>query len=456
MPSDASASGPAPADEPIPGPAAPAPARTTGTGSTGVGRPLGAVLFVAAVVVPLLRERGVPTWDTIWVEDAPVFIEQANASGPFAVLGQGYAGYWQLVTRVLALPTASIPAPYLALYVTVISALVVALLAAFVYRCTDGWIASAPVRVLVAAMVAVSPAMAIETTATITNLIWPLLAVAPWALLSRRAGRVDVVLRGVMLFLVATATALSFLFVPLAVAVAVVRRTRATYAVVAAFGIGLVAQAAVVLRSSPPGRTDTSVRLLADLFGLRVLGSFLLGERPLDQLWTDVGEVVVPALVVVTVVIFALAFRGAGRHNQWFAAVMLGYAVIGFVVPVVGRGTAVIGFDLGVYTLNMTRFTIAPILCLVSAAAVLLDPIGAPGRRRVAERGRPVLLVWGALVLLVGLPASTVRGAGPGWRDELDRVARTQCAGAPDDSVVRVTTTPDNFSVALRCDRVRG
>ena len=193
MPSDASASGPPPADEPIPGPAAPAPARTTrtgstggtgseGAGSTGVGRPLGALLFVAAVVVPLLRERGVPTWDTIWVEDAPVFIEQANASGPFAVLGRGYAGYWQLVTRVLALPTASIPAPYLALYVTVVSALVVALLAAFVYRCTDGWIASAPVRVLVAAMVAVSPAMAIETTATITNLIWPLLAVAPWAL----------------------------------------------------------------------------------------------------------------------------------------------------------------------------------------------------------------------------------------------------------------------------------
>src|SRR5690606_24813512 len=130
--------------------------------------------------------------------------------------------------------------------------LVCALLAAFVYRQTDGVVGSVAARLVIAAMVVLSPAMAVETTATITNTIWVVLAAVPFAFLSRRDGAADTAMRAVVAFLAATATALSFLFVPLAIAVALRRRNRAAMTVLSVYVVGLVLQLLVV-RVSDPG-----------------------------------------------------------------------------------------------------------------------------------------------------------------------------------------------------------
>ena len=192
-------------------------------------------LFAAAVILPLLRQPGVRMWETVWVEDGPIYVQQANSAAVTSTIFQGYAGYLQLIVRLLAVPTAFLPIAWIAAYLALVSALVCALGAAFVYRSTAGWIATWPIRLVVAGMVVLGPTVAIETTATITNTIWTMLAIAPWAFISVRDERRDVALRAVVAFFVATATVLSALFFPLAVGVAIARRTRASITVAAAF-----------------------------------------------------------------------------------------------------------------------------------------------------------------------------------------------------------------------------
>lgn len=413
----------------------------------------GPALFVAAVVLPLLRQQGVRSWETIWIEDAPIYVQGANAGNALSTVFEGYAGYLQLMVRLLALPTAVLPVTWIAGYLAIASTIVCALGAAFVYRSTQGWISTWPIRLILPAVLVVGPTVAIETTATITNTIWTALAVAPWVFISVRDGRRDVVLRCVAAVVVATATALSAMFLPLAIGIAIARRTRASITVAVAFTMGLVVQGLVVL-GGQADHGDNSIRLLLDFYGLRVLGNVLVGELPLDPLWTTVGEPAVVVFVLLTIGLFAVLLPGAGPRSQRMAAVMIGYSFLATAVPVWGRGTSVIGFDLGVYTWNMSRYLTAPILLLLGAVALLVDPVGAERRRRVAEVGRKVFLIQTVIILVIGFSTQTVRSEGPSWAGEIARARATACQGAPPDTVVRLTTTPSNFTVALRCDRL--
>lgn len=417
----------------------------------------GVALLAAAVVLPLLRQPGVPMWDSIWIEDAPIYTEEANRRGPFAVVLRGYNGYLQLTSRLLAVPTAIVPSRWLAVYLAVSSCVVMALGAAFVYRFTRGWIRSVPVRLTVAAMVVIGPAVAVETTGSITNSIWTLLVVCPWAFIATLERRRDVVMRCVVAFLTAASTVLAGLLLPLAIGAVVVRRTRASVAVLVTFLIGLAIQL-VVVRSSPLGpREDNSLRILADFFGIRVLGSFLVGERPLDQIWTAIGEPAAVLAAVVVVVLFAVLLSKAARRERLMVLVLLAYAVILTVVPVLGRGTAASQLGVGSYSLNMTRYTLAPILLLVSSVAILVDPAdGADRRPPLNPTWRQVFLVWTWMVIAVSFLTWTVRGDGPSWREQSARVYDTQCRDVPPETEVLVTTSPGNFALALSCRRLGG
>ena len=194
-------------------------------------RLLGALAFALAVGLPLLRQRGAPSWNTIWGEDGWVYYQQAHDHG-LSVLLRGYAGYLQLTPRLLAVPTIVVPVADLARYFAVMGVLVGALLAWFVYWATEGWIDARAVRLALAGLVVLAPALGYENTANVTNTIWILLAVAPWALVARSESRRAVLLRSLVVFASATATALSALFLPMALGYACLRRRRPTWVVV--------------------------------------------------------------------------------------------------------------------------------------------------------------------------------------------------------------------------------
>ncbi|MEZ5144565.1 MAG: hypothetical protein R2726_18935 [Acidimicrobiales bacterium] len=413
----------------------------------------GVGLFALAVVAPLLRERGVPTWDNIWVEDGPVYARDVLQSG-WSSAFRGYFGYLQGLDRLLALPVSVVPPGWWAAYFAVVSTVMWALAAAFVYRTSASWISSAACRLALCAVIVASPAAAWETNASISNTMWAALLVVPFAFLSERRGRVDTALRSIAVFLGILSSPLAVLFLPIGLVAAATRRRASEVVVLTAFGAGLAIQVAAWLSTGIEPGSASSWRLVADLYGLRVVGSSLVGELPLDTLWTEVGEPAVLVLVGSFVALWGVLFARSDRSVRLRAGLFLGLSVVVFVVPIVGRGIAAVGFDLGVYTLSYTRLTIVPILLLVTSVAMLVDPVG--GHRRPSELWRAAFLAQTAAVVVLGFSVTSARGAEPGWTAARSRVLTEQCAGRPDDTVVTVPTTPSTFRFTLTCGQLRG
>lgn len=156
---------------------------------------LGGGCLLLAVLLPLLRQRGVRSWQSIWGEDGFLLYQDAAGSAPLASLFDGYSGYLVLAPRVLALPSRWLPVTALPVYFAVAAVVVTAALAGLVHRWTRTWISSPAVRLALAVLVVLMPAAGPENTATLTNTIWMFAAVAPWAILSREDGPADVVAR---------------------------------------------------------------------------------------------------------------------------------------------------------------------------------------------------------------------------------------------------------------------
>ena len=200
-----------------------------------------AAAVIAMVGAQLVRQPGARSWNTVWAEDGTVYASEAYAHPALSTLLRGYAGYTQFVPRVIALGVRPLPVAWMAPYFAVITAVVIALLALFVYRSTDGWVQSSWLRASLMFMTALAPVIYFEVNANIANLGWPLLFASFWAFASRRDGpwdtgapepdrRVDRAQHAVFWLLL----------VPAAIALAAVRRRRADMIVVGASIAALV------------------------------------------------------------------------------------------------------------------------------------------------------------------------------------------------------------------------
>ncbi len=424
--------------------------------------------MVGAVALPLLRQGGAPSWNTIWGEDGWVYFQQAHDHG-LSVLVRGYAGYLQLAPRLLAVPSVLVPVPDLARYFAVVAALVGAMLAGFVYWASEGWVEAREVRLALASLVVLAPALGYENTGNVTNTIWILLAVAPWALVARSDGQRAVVLRSLVAFASATATALSAVFLPLALGYACARRRRPTWIVCGSFCAGLVLQFAVVVhtRDTRPHHAIRQMWALPQIIGVKVFGQFLVGDRGIRALWDHRMALAVLAPVVVVVVAVAL-LRGLSRAKQTLAASFVGLAVVSFVVPSWGRGTDQVALALsarsqfgpalaGTYNPMSARYGVAPVLLLAGAIAIGAGA-ARPGRVRLARALRTGFVIWVIAVSAIGFRVASPRSAGPTWTAAVSSVGQVRCAHRPASTRVRIPVPNPtvNPAVALPCGALGG
>jgi hypothetical protein len=429
-------------------------------------RCVGAFLLIAAVVLPLLRQRGTGSWQTIWPEDGSVYASHAISSG-LVSLFRGYGGYLQLPPRLLAIPIPYFSLRYLAPYTALSGALVGAFLAWSVYHLSRGWVSSRLVRLVLAAFVVLMPSLGWEVAGTMANTIWVFLAVLPWALVSMEDTRWDVTLRAVLAFLGATASALSLLFIPLVLGSLAYRRTRSMLIVSGTYFVGAVVQLWVMLVSGGPTNPFPPARTLSGLggdLGSRMFGVFLLGPQWAadlgDSAWRWVVVWLAPLLVLT---MLALSARGAGRRAQLMAAVFVALAVVWYVVPVWGRGTNALVRYRGIYFDQ--RYDVVPVMLLVSAFAILIVPTSCSLRRSVTRIGRPSFAALGAVLIVVCFSVTTIRSFDPSWITRVDRVAAEQCAGRPSSTVViipnsmldllSVRQSPDGaYPLTVRCSNL--
>ncbi|MDQ6927004.1 MAG: hypothetical protein M3154_12330, partial [Candidatus Eremiobacteraeota bacterium] len=254
-----------------------------------------APLLIAATVVQLYRQTGVAPWRTIWAEDGGTFF---TGTATFGHLLDPYAGYLEVIPRAFGLAGHLVPIRDLAWYYAIAGAVLTTLCAAAVWRFSCQIVPSIVLRAVLALSVVLAPTMILEQLGNGVNTIWAVTFAAWWAVLYRPTSRYDAAAPAAIAFLAVASQALTLAYAPVVAHNTWKRRERPTFLVAAAFLAGALVQLVVIAGATD--HTPTGAHHFGDLpkiYGVRVVGSMLVSERRLGDVWDALGDAL-PLLAV--------------------------------------------------------------------------------------------------------------------------------------------------------------
>jgi hypothetical protein len=404
-------------------------------------------VFLGAVL-QLARQEGVAMVDTMWAEDGVIWLGQAVEEGSVEALLEPYQGYAHLLPRLLGAVGSAMSMSFAAAFFSITAVLIVSSLSLYVFRASSVAFPSVGDRLVITAFVVVVPAAIWEVTGNVTNLQWHLLFPCFWALLYEPRNRADVAAGSVVAGVTALSAPTSLLYVPLA-AILFVQRGSAAFRVVAGVFLGCAAlQVLVALGQGSPFAAETNPLELPGLFGLRVGGSLLLGDRLLLAAWPRWGWTIAIAAWAPLIAIGVCGLFRSPTRGRRVAALAALYSLAFFSVPVYIRGTSLLRPVEEVLKPHGSKWTVASILLLATAVLVVLRWEGAGPVGRVAR------LLF--LALLVVGTASTYRvdndrSPGPRWSAGLSEAAERCQRGAP---AVGIPISPPGWVVRLSCQEI--
>jgi hypothetical protein len=415
---------------------------------------VGAAL-ACATLLHLVRQRGVPVWNSLWAEDGRVFLSDALRDFQGTFFAQN-GGYIHVVPRLVAGIVARLPAADAAAGMAIGAASVIALVAGFVYLSSAEMIQSKAARLALAAAVVFVPVPGTELLANTTNVHFYLLFGCFWALIWQSETRVAVTARSAVATAAALSDPLCVLFLPLAVIGPTVRRSRRSLMVSGLFGSALLVQLAVLASGTRPER-NWGFRLgaLPDIFSLRVAGGLLVGDRFLGDAWAAYGRgFAYGAFLLVAVVIAALLAR-SDRRAILFTLLALGYAGLFFCVQLFGRGTGGMDPEWHGFQVNGARYILLPFFLATSVILVLADRLADARHSRASGVIRYAALVWLTILLAVNFSITSDRSRGPRWNHQLE-LGRRVCANTQRRTVtVLVSPAPPRVWYAtIPCRRL--
>lgn len=439
-------------------PAATEPAPAARTLPPGTSVPLLAGLWiVAATALSMLRQPGVPSWNAFWAEDGEIFFQGALERSLLSGVVQDWAGYLHLAPRLVGEVATLVPLRHAPFVFALLGSLVVAVLSTYVFFASRSVLSTVWARALVAGLFVLAPVTAFEVAANAVDLHWYLLYAAFWALLARpttRGGRVA----GAVVVVVATLSdPLVALLAPLAILQALADEGRRRWVTPGLLFLALVVQGIVSRTGDAPERfTPFDAVDIPGIFGLRVAGSALVGDRHVGDFWTRFGWAFVVASLIVVAIGVVLALRATSGGTRRFVVIAVGYSVLVALVPLVVRGTGEMAPMADMFSYNGSRYTVMPIQLLTVAAIAVVDR-GVSRRPFSAWRTAQYALALHALVVvLLGVGITNVRSPGPPWREAL-QAAEAQCA-TPAQTVEILTppaAPPDDpgaWTVTVRCE----
>jgi hypothetical protein len=217
---------------------------------------------------------------------------------------------------------------------------------------------------------------------------------------------------------------------------------------VSCFSLALAVQLVLdrTAQASPPTHASASVGDLFQVFGVRVIGDAVVGERWLYDAWRawHYGIVVVAIVVLAAV---ALACRRAGRDRWCLAIGALVMAFALFAAPVWVRGTTGLRLPDSGLTPAGARYFVAPVVLLVGGVAVLVDGSGRAWLRRL-------VVVHSIVLIVVGFQIANLRSISTPW-DTVVRQAQAECRTQPGDAVERLAISPPQWVMPITCTHAR-
>jgi hypothetical protein len=352
------------------------------------GRPLraaaaGVIAFAVGAVVLLRRVPG-PPWRAFYAEDLRVFFTDALAH-PWHLLAP-YAGYLELLQRLVAQAATYVPLRMAPVVFTFAGAAVASGCALFVFHASAGHVRSAWWRALLAAAVLLLPIAPLEIADNTVNAPWYLLIALFWAVLWRPRTRAGMAVAALLAFFAAASDPLAVVLAPLLAARVVALRRFREHAVTAGWLAGLALQAPIALaaaaaahrsrvaRPVPPGQ---SLAFYGHDVVLPSLGWHLawhlmdLAGRNVATLIVGCVLAAVFALIIVTqrgrVRLFVVTALVTGLVFTLVAATFSGFVPASPETPAFEPGS---------------RYTVLPIFLFVCAVVVAVDAM--------VQRARPV------------------------------------------------------------------
>jgi hypothetical protein len=376
----------------------------------------------------LERQAGHRPWNTIWAEDGGVFYPGALLH-PLASLMQPYAGYLQLVPRLIADAVALLPLRAAAAGFAAAGALVAAACAVFVGHASAGHIRTPALRWLLAAGVILLPSALTELSGNAVNTPWYLLFALFWAMLWRPQTGRGAGLAAAVGFAAASSNALAAVFAPLVLARAIALPRAREHAASLGWAAGGMLQLIAVARSAGPHQAG-HIGVGLGFYLHSVLVTAVAGRHFADVLAAQAGPAagaLIPAAVAAAVAGWALVT--GGPRVRLFTATALGLGLALVLVAAIARGWGDPGLDRT--SVRGDRYAATPILLIYSLTAVTVDGY----LRRAADRGLRVrqMIAVASLAVLLGagwvadFSYPTSRSADPPW-SQLVAGFRHRCA----------------------------
>jgi hypothetical protein len=393
-------------------------------------------VVIALIWLQVQRQPGVSLLDSIWAEDGRVFLQDQLGSPITDTVARPYNGYMHLAPRAIALLVAHLPIENAAWWLTVSSAAAISLLASFVYHASAVLLPSPWQRATLVAFM-VLPAVASETFGNVANLHWYLMFAAFWAVLfePRTLGMTSA---GVAVVVIAALSdPLTALLLPLALVVAYLRRSRRNFSVGSGLLLATALQGLVVLGANRPrGPFPDSVIDVAAIFGARVGGGLLLGDRFLGLIWLRIEWLLPLAGSMIIGIAVVLGLTRTQGQRRLAAVAATTYAIAFFLVPLSMRGIGAITLHSGqLMPLGLSRYMLIPSLLLLSVVLA--------GRKGM-ERSPTVpydyiLIAWIVIVVISNYPI-VQRNNGPSWTEGL--AAASEACSTSAVSASRVLISP--------------
>ena len=371
-----------------------------------VPRSLSVLLLAAAiplgVLVMLVRVAGgaVPAWDRIYGEDLGVFLVQA-LQHPWPLLVP-YAGYLQLVPRLIAQFVVYLPLRDAAAAFAVIGALVTAGCALFIFHASAGHVRSAVLRLVLASAVVLLPVAQLEIADSGVNSPWYLLFALFWAVLWRTGTRAGMAGAAAVGFLTAASTTMSIVFAPLLLARVIALPRLREHAVTACWAAGCLLQVPYVVanlgsaqsRAAHPASPGPVLAFYGHEVVLPALGWHLAWE--LQAFAGRNGATLIIGAILAVVFGWALLTQRGQARVFVVAALITGFGCTAFgatLKPGVTTTTVTANSESG------SRYTTLPIFLIEAAAVVAVGSFIGHGQHRLRTIAAVTALVG---VLSVG------------------------------------------------------
>jgi hypothetical protein len=416
---------------------------------------LAGAFLALAIVVQLARIGWTASLDSLWAEDGTIFLQGAHTHGFFDVIGAEYAGYLVLVPRLIGEVAAALPLRDAPAVVSILSAAMVAISALVVWWAATGHIRSPYLRGALAIATALTPVGGLEAIDSASYVSWSMLFACFWLLLWRPRGQLGASLAALFIVLAALSNPGIWFLFPLAALRALAVRDRRDLTIVLAYFGAAAVQLVIYAQSSYETGDPIWTHDIWTVFLQRVIDGTAFGLRLGGVGWELLGWGLLIGLSVAAVVGLAVGLYRSSAIARVFAAIAIPTALAFFFVSVYQRavGTPML-WPPDVYNGSAGRYSIVPVLLLISVAMVFID-------RRSGDSEGAWRLTWPSAVLAglvlisvaVSLPAReiAVRGTPP-WEASVEAAA-SECER---EGIAEVTipTSPPGFGVQLPCSTV--